>query len=291
MRLQRNLAYLFFALSVVTLILYVSPLPPIPPLNSCQANDILMAIFGGSATGEIVALLECHERRREADQQFFPCATSLFEKIAALRCVERTDETKEAVIAYLEEAESNEFRRNNPSIFGSSQEHDAASKLTALICPQSNAVDEDACKRFTKNVLDELKHAASSYISLLDGGGARRVQAASGLYAFVLGFLSIRARDTNSVTESMVSLCRKVEAHEREVGELRLFAKDSEEASPANALRAEAALSRLWHRPSLFDDPSSVNSVASGCFPTLRRLVRSSAWPERTSFPEKPYWW
>ena len=167
--------------------LCISP-APLPPLNSCQANDILMAIFGGSATGEIVALLECHERRREADQQFFPCATSLFEKIAALRCVERTDETKEAVIAYLEEAESNEFRRNNPSIFGPSQEHDAASKLTALICPQSNAVDEDACKRFTKDVLDELKHAASSYISLLDGGGARRVQAASGLYAFVPGF-------------------------------------------------------------------------------------------------------
>ena len=280
MRTQRITFYLFMALSILTIVAYLSPCPPPFSISANQMNDILISIFGGSFVGLIVSFLEYRRRRYDLDQRYFPLVVKYLHLVSALESLEGTPKDKELYIGYFEERESNELRQKGCVFDFLPKQTEYVDKL----CSRFH-FDEDKLQRF-EAILPKKLHDISGYYLKFKSFEIKEFDAIYREYGFLLSGLSLQQRRIDSIYLIASSYYHSICSNEL-FGQFSLCHAKCDDFSISETLKAEKTISCKWYMPNM---GAKSNRAAYEVFGFALAAIRQSSWIERKVFPDKPFW-
>lgn len=229
--------------------LYASPFPPFL-LTLEQAHEALLAVFGAGVSIFFASIIEYPQRKNELEDKVLRMAEPLVSALAGLECfsvegIGGSEDASALLMNYLEEEESNAFRRNHEG-WPAPERHSVRDGLICSIegcelgdCERFANDPDSSSSRYVSRAKRNLESAAERYRhcgKVLDKSGSlfddelAKLTYITGVFCGtpILKHLS-GARKTCSLREVATTKASIVKALEPAFGQARLF--ESEDRS------------------------------------------------------------
>ena len=289
MRNSKTLLCISLTFTLISLAIYLAPLPSVIPLTTSQVNDIAMALFGGFFVGSISEWIHYKREVEICDNTFFECMAQLLNALANLGELSDTKSTNQLFVDYFD-------ARDGISILGDNQLDDARKKLANTLHANSAEFVQYSADRKEA----ELRMLAEQYLDIAPHFPYMKNEAKGFDYEIALKYAnqydfickySQKAIATNCLVCLLRSIWQLVREHSDEFGQTRLLCNNANDASPAEALRAVIELNEVFFSISTPPGNEAVrNHYAAQLLKAFKCATNKSNWPDKAKVPDESWW-